>query len=1139
MDKFETIRQSAAELHLEVAGAGADAIDSLAFAEATAKHLKIECNRLPPADPLLKGARALFDSQGGMILCDSTASPTEQALLIAHEIGHAQLHSISPACGAGEIGDLSQSAEQALVGKQRAQSYGARERRELQANVFARELLLPKTLAWRLYVEDQKTSVQVAEQMGLPVNCVRQQLFDSLLLPSISEPEQAVTANSSQPDSSQKRAIDHRGTPFLLQAGPGTGKTKTLVWRVQSLLAEGVDPDSILILTFSNRAANELVERLAATTPDAASRIWAGTFHSFGLDLLRRHHNRLGLPPDPPLYDKGDAIEMLEDIFPTLPLEHYRNLWDPILVLRDILEAISRAKDELVDSAQYRKLAKQMRAEGTEEADIRAAEKSMEVAEIYAQYERELLIREAVDFGDLVMRPALLLESNQDIREEVRLRHRHVLVDEYQDVNRASARLLKTIAGDGERLWVVGDTRQSIYRFRGASSSNMAKFSKQDYPNAEVDRLEINYRSSQQVVDSLNSVAQEMDVSKSMELLDLSSAHGKGAEKPDIRRHETLGDEAAGIASCVRDMEQEGIPLRDQAVLCRSNRQLSDIATALEKRGIPVLHLGSLFERDEVRDLLALLSLATSQSGDDLVRICAMPRYSLSLQDTHTAIQHIHKETRPILDILPELPELSDLSKESAAGFKRLARDFSGIPGDSTPWELLSEYLLDRTGLARQMATESSTSARTRSVAVWQFLNFIRTPGPARNGPAILNTLERIRQLVFLREDRDLRQVPAAALHMNAVRLMTIHASKGLEFEVVHIPGLTNGSLPKGYRGSKCPPPIGLIEGTKENSSLIKEQHKNEEECLFFVALSRARAHLHLYLAQKRTSGKKYTESRFVSWLLPDLANRIEHPETLPLPDGLSSTLVEVSFPKDWRLTDKHLIEYEKCPRRFFYTHVLGLERARKTTVFTQTHDCVYKLLRWLEEKRHEANPSLDKAEKRFEAIWKKYGPVDHAFAAKYREIASRLIETAVTSGNDRHFLPTESIKIDLTGAPVWVKPDEMLKLDDGTIVLRRLRTGKKRSDEYGRLEYALYLMATTTKFSAMAKVQALHLTDAANDDVSLTAQKLQNRRKTLETETVHLANQEFPPKPDDTVCPRCPHFFVCGRLPSGSLRLS
>ena len=316
---------------------------------------------------------------------------------------------------------------------------------------------------------DELTASQITARTKLPIALVRQQLFDALLLPDAPKQEDIPTnAHVIRRDSAQERAAEHRGAPFQLQAGPGTGKTRTLVKRLISLIEDGIDPSAILALTFSNRAAGELMERLVDAAPHAASQIWVGTFHAFGLDALRRHHNKLDLPANPLLFDRSDAIEVLEEILPTLSLVHYRNLWDPALVLREVIGAISRAKDELADPIRYRALAEKMASSSGDDEKARiAAEKCLEIANIFDLYERALRDRAAVDFGDLIMRPALLLEEDPAIRKTMQLRHRHILVDEYQDVNRASARLLKALAGDGNRLWVVGDARQSIYRFRG------------------------------------------------------------------------------------------------------------------------------------------------------------------------------------------------------------------------------------------------------------------------------------------------------------------------------------------------------------------------------------------------------------------------------------------------------------------------------------------------------------------------------------------------------------------------------------------------------------------------------------------------------------------------------------------------
>ena len=369
--------------------------------------------------------------------------------------------------------------EAAPVGLQRVEDYGAHERRELQANVFARAFLFPpiaRAADVRRPSPDGVRHRQAARFAGAARAPANPRCDPSAASPT-DEDSESPLARPSRPDPAQDRAAAHRGTPFQLQAGPGTGKTKTLVKRILSLLEEGVDPASILVLTFSNRAAGELAERVSAAAPDKAPKIWIGTFHAFGLDLVRRYYEEFKLPPDPALFDRSDAIAVLEEILPTLPLVHYRNLWDPALILKEILSAISRAKDELYDDKGYLALAKKMEEDaGDDEEKQTAAKKCLEIAAVYERYERAKADHKAVDFGDLIMGPTRLLENNKAIQAAIQLRHRHVLVDEYQDVNRASVRLVKAIAGDGKRLWVVGDARQSIYRFRGASSVNMASF---------------------------------------------------------------------------------------------------------------------------------------------------------------------------------------------------------------------------------------------------------------------------------------------------------------------------------------------------------------------------------------------------------------------------------------------------------------------------------------------------------------------------------------------------------------------------------------------------------------------------------------------------------------------------------------
>jgi superfamily I DNA/RNA helicase len=243
-----------------------------------------------------------------------------------------------------------------------------------------------------------------------------------------------------------------------------------------------------------------MAERLAQKRPQQAAALCVGTFHSFGLDILRRFNDRCGLPADPRLMDRTEAVELLESEFPRFGLKHYRNLYDPSQTVTDILTAVPRAKDEVVSPEAYLALAQAMHAAATDPAALDAAEKAEEVARVYACYEELKATSGCVDFGDLVMQPVILLERDEAVRTQLQSDYDHVLVDEYQDVNRSSVRLLTALKPNGENLWVVGDAKQSIYRFRGASSFNMARFGHQDFPGGIRDNLDINYRSTSEIV---------------------------------------------------------------------------------------------------------------------------------------------------------------------------------------------------------------------------------------------------------------------------------------------------------------------------------------------------------------------------------------------------------------------------------------------------------------------------------------------------------------------------------------------------------------------------------------------------------------------------------------------------------------
>ncbi|WP_035899881.1 ATP-dependent DNA helicase, partial [Labrenzia sp. DG1229] len=682
---------------------------------------------------------------------------------------------------------------------------------------------------------------------------------------------------------------------------------------------------------------------------------------------------------------------------------------------------------------------------------------------------------------------------------------------------------------------------QSIYRFRGASSANMVKFS-EDYDEPVIDNLEINYRSSEQIVDSFVATAPRMGASHGMLPLSLYANNGPGPTATEIRRFEKPDDEIEGIAARIEDLKGSGITYRDQAVLCRTNKRLNEIAAGLEARGIPVLHLGSLFEREEIRDLLALLNLAIDPFGDAMVRVGALPRYALTLQDVYQIAKTIRDDQISTLESLAVLQADVVLSVAGRTGLAQLVEDLTDLKNTSTAWEFLASYLLDKTNHARDIATSMTISGQMKGVAIWQFLNFLRDEVPIKDGLPIERTLARIRQMVLLAEERDLRQVPDAALHMNAVRLMTVHGSKGLEFEAVHIPGLTVASFPSSNRGQRCPPPDGMVEGSEILSAkeFAKRAHATEEECLFFVAISRAQKYLNLYLPKKQPNGNNRSESQFLSWLPRHLVNQIDNPDQLSGPSITDDpNMINISWSDTWRMTESRLTAYERCPRRFFYTHVMGLGSARKMTAFSKTHDCIYDLMRWLKVERLSGAPSLTAAESEFDMIWQQRGPVGHAYATAYRQLASRFIRNLLAAGDGREFLEAKRLPVELSSGTVFVEPSEISRQQDGTVSVRRVRTGYCRSDEYSRLEYALYKLAAEAEFGADVLVEALHLTDNVSEPIPTTDRVISNRATSSVKMLDRIVAGQFPPDTDPISCPRCPHFFICAATPGGPLNQS
>ena len=679
--------------------------------------------------------------------------------------------------------------------------------------------------------------------------------------------------------------------------------------------------------------------------------------------------------------------------------------------------------------------------------------------------------------------------------------------------------------------------RQAIYRFRGAASGNVARFPT-DFPGAVRVPLGLNYRSSTEIVDTYGAFAGQMVVSRTVPVVPLEAKRGSSGIAPDIREGATEEDEAALLAGRVLELSEEGVTLRDQAILCRSNEALARLSGELERRNIPVLYLGSLFERDEIRDLLSLLSFVVGPYANSLIRIAASPRYAIPLQDTVDFIEACTKaDAQPVEFLLGYAPPSG--SDQAERGLNQLQRDLREASRDSMPWTVMADFLLETTDILRDLVGSGTVAAQMQCLAIWQFVNFAREPVLFGQGLPIKRLLERIRRLLLLNDERDLRQIPFPAQRLNAVRLMTVHGAKGLEFEAVHLPSLVVRRFPTIYRGFRYPVPNRLIEeaGSSTARDYVKANHEEEEECLFYVALSRARTHLHFYRFSS-LNGRALKASKYFCGL-PSAVRTAVSPRREAPRLAAPRYIVELRWPASVTFGFEALAGFEKCPRRFFYSNIARLRGRQKDSAFLLTHGYIYELVDWVVDSSASGAPSGAAVTAEFLVRWERSRLAGHAYEAQYRGLAENCIGQFLSLIGTR---PLERLdaSVEVSGLNISYAPSHIVKDGTGGAIVRAVRSGKPRSNETKQPLYGMhYFLASQALSGTPIRVEVLHLATGARTEVPRTA-KLETDGHSQLTQAVALTRAgDFLPERDMHTCPRCPHFFYCAATPAGELAIA
>lgn len=899
MNPFAVAQERARALRAQVLGERADepvkAEELVALA--VRKH-RFRVVRVDRDSPRLAKADAVLFRKQHFICVSKAEEPSQQAYLIGHEVGHLELHPDGMA--AHRVTATGTDVVPARSsGTQYVEAYGPRERTERQANVFSREFLLPRHVAVSLRRAGWST-LDMASRLGVPLELVRLQLLDGLLLPRPSvEPPDVL-----KPLTPEQEEAAYDTSQFVnVVAGPGAGKTRTLIGRIQHLIEGGCPPHRILVLTFSNKAAREIVERLEAANVGDVQNVWSGTFHAFGLELIRKYHEYFKLPANVQVLDKLAQLEIAAEKLRTLGLEHYSPYDDASSWLDDMfLNVINRCREELVDASAY---AAAVAALGTA-----STAQQRDTARIFSAYEQTLTNDQALDFSSLVEKPALALQDDPDAFGAMTHAFDHILVDEYQDVNRATAILLAAFAKQAKSVWVVGDPRQAIYRFRGASLRNLTEFD-QDFPDARKRRLLKNWRTGPELLEFINHVGQTGPLQDKEPFEPLKPNEDRRSHAVEVASCADGASMHATLAKRILTSVGEGNRLKYHLVLARSNDVIAAASAQLDALGVPCIHFGGIFERPEVRDLLSLFLLLFERFPTALTRVAQLPLVAVPDADVrHIQAAVTQNKQLERLGWLRSPP--AGLSKQGLEGLMRLKAAVGHLKWSSTPWDAACQLLLDRPDALLRRGALSATQAEVRDLAMWMVAYFCKTNDGHGGRMSLSRLLHRVRRRQRMKDVGPLRELPPEAQSIDAVRLMTIHGSKGLEAEHVHLLDADDGHFkPMPYRhGFDSRIPDGLL-GSNENE---KFEQGVEADNILFVAVSRAEERLTLY-EDCRWPHKTLEALQYYRGAVTSLTAQSP---LAPLPAPATSPAVTADF--------EQVLAYAGCPRRYYYRDVLKLQ---------------------------------------------------------------------------------------------------------------------------------------------------------------------------------------------------------------------
>jgi DNA helicase-2/ATP-dependent DNA helicase PcrA len=964
----------------------------------------------------------------------------------------------------------------------------------------------------------------------------------------------------------QRAAVTHGRGPLLIIAGAGTGKTKVITHRIAYLIAAKIArPDEILAVTFTEKAANEMEERVDQLIPYSYSFVAISTFNSFGERVLRSYALDLGYPLDFRLLDDVEQAIFFRDNLFRLPLRYYRPLSSPTRHTQELLDAIKRLKQEDISPREYLAYARRLEKSAGSEAEKEAAFKHLEMARVFEAYEGLLKKEGKIDFEDQVRLVVELFRKRPSVLREFQRKYQYILVDEFQDTNYLQFELLKLLAAGHHNLTVVGDDDQSIFRFRGASLANILNF--RDYYEKRKQKIKVkkvvltnNYRSTQQILDSAYRLIQhnnprrlEIRVPVDKRLI---ACAGDGDRSILLLQFDTVSHEADKVAEIIRQKLAQGQRPGDMAILVRRNADADPFLRALNMKQIPFRFSGSrgLYAQVEVKDVVSFIKALTDfEDGRSLYFLAQSEVYGADLYDLTILSNYAGKRNLSLHAVFKSVADGTlalAISEETTARVRKIVEDlvyFVKLSDTQNAGQVVFAFL-DRTGYIKRLVEEGSLEAELKIKNLRLFFEKIKNFSGLTEDDSIQSFA---RHLDLLQEVGDNPATAEAELEEEAVNVLTVHKAKGLEFAGVFMVSLIADRFPGRERREKIPFPDGILkeklppaEGAGREDESSEMTSLQEERRLFYVGMTRAKTLLHLTWARDYGLKRLKKVSPFVLEALdvPRLPDEILRSSALEEIQrcGLSGTeariLIELKVRDVLALSYFQVDDYLVCPLKYKFRHLLRIPvLPHHSLVFGRVlHNTIHTFLRQTAAGRR---PTLAELLEKFESSWINEGYLsrEHEELRKKagREALERFFRREEDSGRTPAHLEKsfkwQQGKVKFNGR--W---DRIDILDQGAVIIDYKATevkGQKEADKRAAesLQMDLYALSFKKTQSIPLLETQLHFleSDIVGRAVKGEKELARGWEKVKQAEE-GIRNRDFTARPNWHNCSYCDFKTIC-----------